>query len=78
MIVVDVPIEVAVERLVTFRAMDEADARARIAKQITREERLAEADRVIDNSGDLASARAQIDALWAWLETLPASADSVL
>ena len=77
-IVVDVPIEVAVERLVTFRAMDEADARARIAKQITREERLAGADRVIDNGGDLAHLEAQIDELWAWLQTLPAATRSVI
>ena len=33
-VVVDVPVETAVERLVTSRGMDEADARARIAKQI--------------------------------------------
>lgn len=72
-IVVDVPTEVAVERLVTFRAMDEADARARIAKQISRDERVAAADRVIDNSGDLAHLEAQIDELWTWLQTLPAS-----
>ena len=77
-IVVDVPTEVAVQRLVRFRAMDEADARARIGKQITREERLATADRVIDNSGDLHALEAQMDDLWAWLQTLPASAGSVL
>lgn len=72
-IVVDVPIDVAVERLVSFRAMDETDARARIAKQITREERVAQADRVIDNGGDLAHLEAQVDDLWSWLHTLPAS-----
>jgi dephospho-CoA kinase len=76
-IVVDVPIEVAVERLVSFRAMDETDARARIAKQITRDERVAQADRVIDNGGDLAHLEAQIDDLWAWLHTLPASVPPV-
>ena len=72
-IVVDVPTDIAVERLVTYRAMDEADARARIAKQISREERVAGADWVIDNSGDLAALEPQIDELWAWLQTLPAS-----
>ncbi len=70
-IVVDVPIETAVQRLVESRGMDEADARARIAKQISREERLAVADRVIDNRGDLASLEAQVDELWDWLQTLP-------
>jgi dephospho-CoA kinase len=66
-VVVDVPPDVAVERLVTQRGLTEADARARIAKQIGREERIAKADRVIDNSGDLAALDAQIDELWEWL-----------
>ena len=70
-IVVDVPIETAVERLVHQRGMTEADARARIARQISRDERLATADRVIDNSGDRAALEAQVDELWAWLHTLP-------
>jgi dephospho-CoA kinase len=70
-IVVDVPIETAVERLVHQRGMTEADAQSRIARQIGREERLATADRVIDNSGDRAALEAQVDELWAWLHTLP-------
>jgi dephospho-CoA kinase len=70
-IVVDVPADVAVERLVNSRGMDEADVRARIAKQISREERLAKADRVVDNSGNLSALGAQLDDLWAWLQTLP-------
>jgi dephospho-CoA kinase len=69
-VVVDVPVETAVERLVTSRGMEEVDARARIAKQIDRDERLAEADRVIDNSGDLAALEAQLEDLWSWLRTL--------
>ena len=73
-IVVDVPVETAVARLVDQRGMGEADARARIAKQITREERLALADRVIDNSGDRASLEAQVDELWDWIRRLPPSA----
>jgi len=72
-IVVDVPIETAVDRLVHQRGMTEADARARIARQISREERLATADRVIDNSGDRAALEAQVDDLWTWLHTLPHS-----
>ena len=72
-IVVDVPIETAVERLVHQRGMTEVDARARIARQISRDERLATADRVIDNSGDRAALEAQVDELWAWLRTLPQS-----
>ena len=66
-IVVDTPIEVAVDRLVTQRGLAEVDARARIANQISREDRLATADRVIDNAGDLAALDAQVDELWEWL-----------
>ena len=70
-IVVDVPVETQVRRLVEFRGFDEADARARIAKQATRDERLAAADFVVDNSGVLASLEPQLERLWAWLHTLP-------
>jgi len=70
-IVVDVPVDVAVERLVASRGMGEADARARIAAQITREERKAFADFVIDNAGDEAALAPQVDAAWAWIEGLP-------
>jgi dephospho-CoA kinase len=70
-IVVDVPEELQVERLVRFRGFDEADARARIARQATREQRLERADVVIDNSGSPADLEPQIDRLWAWLTSLP-------
>ena len=72
-IVVDVPVETQIERLVHYRGFDEADARARISKQISREERLATADFVIDNSGDPAALAAKVDELWAWLQTVPES-----
>ena len=49
-IVVDVPVEAQVERLVKYRGFDEADARARIARQSSREDRLKLATHVIDNS----------------------------
>jgi dephospho-CoA kinase len=70
-IVVDVPVETQVERLVRHRGFDEADARARIAKQATREQRLATASFVVDNSGDIEALAPQIDALWQWLTALP-------
>ncbi len=73
-IVVDVDPEVAVERLVTQRGMDEADARARIARQATREQRLALADRVLDNSGDVAGLERQVNEVWEWLQSLPPAA----
>lgn len=63
-IVVDAEPEVALERLVEQRGMDPDDARARMARQASRSERLAHADFVIDNSGSLADLDAQIEALW--------------
>jgi dephospho-CoA kinase len=44
--------------------MSEADAKARIAAQATREQRLAIADYVVDNSGSLAQLRAEVEDLW--------------
>jgi len=70
-IVVDVPTDIAVERLVQQRGMDEGDARARIDSQISREERRQRASHVIDNSGSLEALDAQLDELWAELTSLP-------
>lgn len=72
-VVVDADTELTVQRLVADRGFDEADARARIANQAGREERLAVADRIIDNSGDLASLERSIDQAWEWITTLPHS-----
>lgn len=69
-IVVDCPEDVAVARLVEFRGFSADDARARIATQASREDRLAKADFVIDNSGDLAALDAEVDRCWSWLQTL--------
>ncbi len=74
-IVVDAPVEVQVERLVHGRGFGEADARARIANQASREDRLRRADVVVDNSGDRAALGPQIDQVWAWLTSLPQLAD---
>jgi dephospho-CoA kinase len=70
-VVVDVPVETAVERLVAARGMSEDDAKARIANQVSRDERLAIATHVIENSGDLDALRRQVDALWEALTRLP-------
>mgnify|MGYP006286651775 CR=1 FL=1 len=75
-VVVDLDPDVAVSRLVEFRGFDEADARNRIANQASREDRLAKADVVVDNSGDLASTEAQVDRVWDWISGLePAGED---
>jgi len=60
-----------VQRLTTFRGFEEADARARISRQATRQERLDKADFVVDNSGELEDLGPQIDLLWMWLLSLP-------
>lgn len=70
-IVVDIPVELQVQRLTSFRGFDEADARARISRQATRQERLDQADFVVDNSGGLEDLIPQIDLLWRWLMSLP-------
>ena len=70
-IVVDVPVEVQLQRLVRYRRFTEADARARIARQSSREDRLSGADFVVDNSGSVDELDPQIAELWAWLDSLP-------
>jgi dephospho-CoA kinase len=70
-LVVDCPVEVAVQRLVEHRGMDERDARARMARQASREQRLAKADHVLDNAGPPEALPALVDAAWCWIEGLP-------
>ena len=66
-IVVDVPPEVQVSRLVSQRGMPADQARARMAAQASREQRLAVADIVIDNSGTLDDLDQRVDEVWAEL-----------
>jgi dephospho-CoA kinase len=73
-IVVDVPVDIAVDRLVSARGMAKEDAEARVSRQASREDRRAIADKVIDNSRDLEFLRQQVDEVWAWMQTLPAAA----
>ena len=70
-IVVDVPLEVQIERLVRYRGFTNEDARARIARQASRADRLKGADYVIDNSGSVDDLARQVGALWDWLRSLP-------
>jgi dephospho-CoA kinase len=65
--VVDCPVDVAIERLVGQRGFDRTDAEQRVAAQITREERLAEADFVLDNSSTLEHLEREVERLWQWL-----------
>jgi dephospho-CoA kinase len=66
-IVVDVPPELQLERLTGPRGMPRAQAQARMAAQATREQRLAVADIVIDNSGSLDDLDKRVTEIWARL-----------
>ena len=59
-IVVDVPTEVQVRRMVELRGMTRAEAEARVAAQAPREKRLAIATHVIDNTGTLEDLRRRV------------------
>ncbi len=50
-VVVDVPVETQVERMARDRGMSREDALARVKAQASREERLAVATHVVDNTG---------------------------
>lgn len=63
-VVVDVPEEVQVERSVQQRGLDEEDVQRRMAVQASRSARLAAADVVIDNSGDLTVTADRVADLW--------------
>jgi dephospho-CoA kinase len=66
-VVVDAPPKVQAERLVRRRGLTREQAQARMAAQASREQRLAIADIVIDNSGSLAELDRQVGDLWAQL-----------
>ena len=66
-VVVDAPPKVQAERLVRRRGLTREQAMARMAAQASREQRLAIADIVIDNSGSLAELDRQVGDLWAEL-----------
>ncbi|HUI02148.1 MAG TPA: dephospho-CoA kinase [Acidimicrobiales bacterium] len=67
-VVVDCPVEVAVERLMATRNFTRADALARVSHQSSREERREGADYVIDNAGERDALEAQVDKVWTELE----------
>lgn len=69
-LVVDATEEDQLSRLVDQRRLAPADAQARMARQATRAERLARADHVIDNTGDLGHLAAEVDRAWTWLLAL--------
>ncbi|MGX7679007.1 dephospho-CoA kinase [Jatrophihabitans sp. DSM 45814] len=68
LIVTVAPVEIAVSRLVTHRGMNAEDARARVALQLPPEQRVAHADFVIDNAGDLPELDGQVERAWQWIQ----------
>jgi dephospho-CoA kinase len=66
-IVVDCDPEVAVARLVRTRDWTIVEAKARMAAQFSREQRLAAADYVIDNSGTREDINEEVAKAWEWL-----------
>ncbi len=63
-LIVDVPAETRIRRLVEFRGVPEHDARARIAAQATDEQRRAVADVLLDNSGPEGAIAPVVHELW--------------
>jgi dephospho-CoA kinase len=75
-VVVDVPPRVQADRLVRHRGMTREQARARMAAQASRADRLAIASIVIDNSGSLAELDRLVGDLWTELRRRAQAAPS--
>lgn len=75
-VVVDCAETTQLARLTGPRGMTQRDAEARMARQATREQRLAVADEVIRNEGTLAELEQQVDALWTRLRARAGAAGS--
>lgn len=71
--VIDCPEELQVQRVMMRSGLQEAQVRAIIAAQTSRDDRLSAADDVVDNSDDLPSLHRQVDALHAHYLTLATS-----
>ncbi|WP_193607120.1 dephospho-CoA kinase [Nocardioides lijunqiniae] len=72
-VVVDVPPETQVERMLRDRGWTREDAESRIASQASREDRLAVATHVVDNTGSREDLRRRVEEVYAEL-TGPARA----
>jgi dephospho-CoA kinase len=66
-VVVDAPDEIRIERMLRDRGWTREDAEARIASQASREDRLAIATHVVDNSGTREQLRARVEQIHAEL-----------
>jgi dephospho-CoA kinase len=63
-VVVHAGLETRIQRLIELRGLTRQEAVHRLNSQATDTERLAVADLVIDNDGDVADTLAQVDRLW--------------
>ncbi|CAB4881628.1 unannotated protein [freshwater metagenome] len=63
-VVVDAPEDVRIARLLHSKGWDVAAAKDRIAAQSSSAQRLAIADEVVENTGDIAELQIHVDALW--------------
>jgi dephospho-CoA kinase len=68
-VLVAVPREVQLERLMARDTLSLADAEARVGSQLPLEEKKKRATWVIDNTGSLDTTRAQVEAIWRVLST---------
>jgi len=75
-IVVDVPESLQVERTMQRDGIEEAQVKQILAAQATREERLSNADYILDNSGSQDALAAAVAALHPQLQTLAAEENS--
>lgn len=66
-VVVDVPLETQVERMVSQRGWSAEDARSRVAAQASRDDRLAVATYVVENTGSHEQLRGRVEAVRAAL-----------
>ena len=69
-LVVDLDPQIAIDRIVDQRNMSIDDAKARVSRQSSREQRLAIANHVIDNSGDRDALAKQVEIAWSWITSL--------
>jgi dephospho-CoA kinase len=76
-LVVDAPDDQRVQRLTATRGMTAAHAQDRMAAQASRQQRLAIADIVIDNSGTLDDLDRRVEEVWAVLRDLAGRADGM-
>ena len=76
-LVVDAPDDQRVQRLTATRGMTAAHAQDRMAAQASRQQRLAIADIVIDNSGTLDDLDHRVDEVWGVLRDLAGRADGM-